>query len=52
MERWTGPGIRWAGGAAILGYAVYSFATHQDRVGALVSVVVGGYLIIRGFIRR
>jgi hypothetical protein len=52
MADWMGPGIRWAGGAAILGYAVYSFATHQDRVGALVSVVVGGYLIIRGFIRR
>jgi hypothetical protein len=52
MADWMGPCIRWAGGCAILGYAVYSFATHQDRVGALVSVVVGGYLIIRGFIRR
>ena len=27
-------------------------ATHQDRVGAWVSVAVGGYLIVRGFIRR
>lgn len=52
MANWMGPGIRWAGGAVILGYAVYSFATHQDKAGALVSVVVGGYLVIRGFIRR
>lgn len=52
MPDWMGPGIRWAAGAALLGYAAYSFATHQDRAGALVSVVVGGYLIIRGFIRR
>lgn len=52
MADWTGRGIRWAGGAAILGYAVYSFATHQDRIGALVSLVVGSYLITQGFIRR
>jgi hypothetical protein len=52
MADWIGPGIRWVGGTAILGYAAYSFATHQDRVGAWVSVVVGAYLILRGFIRR
>jgi hypothetical protein len=32
--------------------ALDSFATHQDRAGAWVSVVVGGHLIVRGFIRR
>lgn len=52
MADWLGPGIRWAGGAAILGYGVYSFAAHQNEAGALLSVVAGGCLIIRGFIRR
>lgn len=52
MQHWMEPGIRWAGGAAILSYAAYSFATHQDGVRTLVSVVIGGYLIVRGFTRR
>jgi hypothetical protein len=52
MDGWMGPVIRWAGGAAILGYGLDSFATHQDRIGAWVSVGVGGYLIVRALIRR
>lgn len=49
---WMGPAIRWAGGAAILGYSGYAFAAHRDMLGAWAGVAVGGYLIIRGFIRR
>jgi hypothetical protein len=52
MADWTGPVLRWAGGAALLGYAGYDFVGHHDRVGAWVSLIIGGYLIVRGFIRR
>lgn len=52
MTDHTGAVIRWIAGAAILGYAVYDFANHQDRAGTWLALVVGGYLIVRGFGHR